>query len=311
MASRLVLRLHRLQKLPILQSCHRPRIATTTAAATATTLARHIPRRCYSDTAPATPPLSSGLSPSFVPELHNPLLKPLRWTPPAQCPGCGAPSQFTSPELPGFYKSKPRVKKPEPARKKGTPRVKKRNPEAVYKEALERAQGNPELLKELGLIGDDPKEAETFVPEIPIPEHMAKKDPLPVCERCHELKFHHAAPSLPAYPTLDTLSSLILSSRHKHNHIYHLVDAADFPLSLRPDLLKHLRRTLPKAITRNLTVSYVITRCDILVPKREQTTSLMTYLKMVIKDTIPEGEKVEDLRANSKLYAISTRLGCQ
>jgi hypothetical protein len=131
----------------------------------------------------------------------------------------------------------------------------------------------------------------------------------PLCKRCKDIMHHSRAPSLPAYPTLKTLSSLLLSSRHKHNHIYHLIDAADFPLSLERGLRNRLYKALPKQITHNLTISYIITRSDILFPQREQISSLMTYFKSVIKDFLPQGEKVEGRDSTTKLHAISSRRG--
>ena len=191
--------------------------------------------------------------------------------------------------------------------------VKAVSEEAIWKEALKRAEGDPELLQQLGITGEHgpvdsssgrqetETETETETGTVALP---------PVCDRCHGLKHSHHAPSLPAYPTLNTLSSLILNSNHVHNHIYHLVDAADFPMSLRTDLRNHLHTTLPRKITRNLTISYVITRCDVLLPKREQVTSLMSYFKSVIRNVLPPGEKVEgSVYSGTRLYAISNRVG--
>ena len=121
------------------------------------------------------------------------------------------------------------------------------------------------------------------------------------------MKHHHDAPSLPAYSTFKALCALLLSSRHRHNHIYHLVDAADFPLSLRPGLLRYLHRVLPRSLSRNLTISYVITRCDILMPKEKQISSYMTYFKSTLKRLIPKEQKLET--PTTKVYAISSRTG--
>jgi len=232
-----------------------------------------------------------------------------RWTPPLLCPGCGAPSQQTDASLPGYYPLKPRAR----VRIKQN-RRQKIEENKLWEEALKRIEGDQNLLKELE-VGDqvqagiqiDKLDAGTPPRSVKVPEHLKKNEPPLICNRCHELIYHHHAPSLPSYPTLNTLSSLLLSSRHKHNHIYHLIDAADFPLSLRPELWKHLYNTLPKSITRNLTISYIITRCDLLMPKREQIASLMTYLKSTLRDFLPEDQKIES--PNAKLYAISTRTG--
>lgn len=202
---------------------------------------------------------------------------------------------------------------------------------AVWREAVIRAGSDPALLKQLGLasnslsqiservVEDGPESFEESFEE-PVEESYdgpkrrhkkaKKSDPPkfdPICNRCHELKHHHQAPPLPAYPTLETLATLLQTSRHKHNHIYHLIDAADFPMTLRPSMQRYLYKNLPKSITRNLTISYVITRCDILSPARESVASLMTYLKSVLKEKLPENQRVES--PYNKIYAISSRSG--
>ncbi|KAF8252304.1 hypothetical protein K440DRAFT_658119 [Wilcoxina mikolae CBS 423.85] len=297
MASRTILRLKRLQQISIPRNYHHHPILLP------------ILRRCYSS-AFATPTGSS--KQSVPPEKVSVPVPGSRWTPPPLCPGCGAPSQQIDASLPGYYSLKPR----------GAARIKQNRQirikeNQLWEEALKRVEGDQNLLKELG-VGNQVQEAEAQIqtdklaagtPRKPVkvPEHLKKNEPTLICNRCHELIYHHHAPSLPAYPTLNTLSSLLLSSRHKHNHIYHLIDAADFPLSLRPELQKHLYKTLPKSITRNLTISYIITRCDLLLPKREQVASLITYLKSTLRDFLPEDQKIESPYA--KLYAISTRTG--
>ena len=176
--------------------------------------------------------------------------------------------------------------------------------DSVWKKALKRVVGNVDLLQQLG-ITDEKLDGSTagrgrtdIGTEVALP---------PVCDRCHHLKHNHRATSLPAYPTLKTFSSLILNSKHTHNHIYHLVDAADFPMSLCTELRNHLYTTLPK---KNLTVSYIITRCDVLMPKREQITSLMSYFKSVIRDVLPPDENIEgSVYSGTRLHAISNRVG--
>ncbi|KAI5855904.1 hypothetical protein BZA05DRAFT_220478 [Tricharina praecox] len=231
---------------------------------------------------------------------------PQKFIPPPQCPGCGAPSQQIDRSLPGWYPEKPEK------RLRTVETIKAVNEDAVWKEALKRAEGNPNLLEQLGITEEDGSEAlENTTSGREGAENGSGTALLPpVCDRCHHLKYNHHGPSLPAYPTLHTLSSLILNSGHEHNHIYHLVDAADFPMSLRTDLRNHLYKTLPKKITRNLTISYLITRCDVLMPQREQITSLMSYFKSVIRDVLPPDEKIEgSVYSGTRLHAISTRVG--
>ncbi|KAL3960103.1 hypothetical protein ACCO45_005220 [Purpureocillium lilacinum] len=62
----------------------------------------------------------------------------------------------------------------------------------------------------------------------------------PVCDRCHNLIHHSTAgdtAKLTMYhPTVESLRETIEESPHKYNHIYHVIDAADFPMSLIPRL---------------------------------------------------------------------------
>lgn len=131
----------------------------------------------------------------------------------------------------------------------------------------------------------------------------------PVCARCHALVHHHYAPPLPSYPTLDTLTNLLLASPHETNHIYHLVDAADLPLSLVPQLRNHLYTRLPREITRGLTLSYVVTRADVLMRTEPQVRSLATWIKKVLKDALPAGEKVEGRNEEDRVHVVSARRG--
>ena len=61
----------------------------------------------------------------------------------------------------------------------------------------------------------------------------------PVCDRCHKLKHHHSGQSI-QHPSIQSIQDTILESPHKYNHIYHVVDAADFPMSLIPGLFLSL-----------------------------------------------------------------------
>ncbi|KAA8909156.1 hypothetical protein FN846DRAFT_889090 [Sphaerosporella brunnea] len=324
MASRLALRLQRLQQLSILRNCHSRSLRCLVHIPNQPALFRP---RYYSDDSTSSVTSST---PSTSPSNHpaQPPV-PLLWIPPEQCPGCGAPCQQVDPELPGYYPIKPPKPKIERKRKKGERRVKKPNPQKQKEreeEALrllqqqqqqqgESAKPAEETLTEEPAVDVDAQDPSadnsswSIAESVPEPSTNRKKESPPLCRRCRDIHYHHDASSLPAYPTLKTLSSLLLSSRHKHNHIYHLIDAADFPLSLYPGLRNYLYKTLPKQITHNLTISYIITRSDVLFPQREQISSLMTYFKSVLKSALPEGEKVEGHDASTKLHVISSRRG--
>ncbi|TGZ85233.1 hypothetical protein EX30DRAFT_392601 [Ascodesmis nigricans] len=276
-----------------------PRLTQSTAASR---LLQVSARRSLSSTAPRP------LPPHAISEFskHQLAVAASKWKPPAFCPGCGAPSQDLDRNLPGYYPEKPRRRLLEQMLRKEQQPRQRTVEEDLWDDAVARLRDDPRVLQQLGVQKDD----EGYV--VRRSYHKKKEDEknalqIPHCNRCHDLLHTHTAPPPPAYPTLDTLVNLLLNSPHKVNHIYHLVDASDFPLTLERNLRNHLHSKLPNRITRHLTVSYVITRCDVLMKKREQVTSLMSYFKSVISEYIPARERVET--PDAPLHAISTRCG--
>ncbi|KAI9844554.1 MAG: hypothetical protein M1837_005513 [Sclerophora amabilis] len=122
----------------------------------------------------------------------------------------------------------------------------------------------------------------------------------PVCDRCHHLLHHHVGVSID-HPSLESIQETIDESPHKYNHIYHVLDAADFPLSLIPDLHRQLAVTPQRSLNRRskagkfyrgkkAELSFIINRSDLLAPKKEQVDSLMPYLIQVLREALgPDG----------------------
>jgi hypothetical protein len=154
----------------------------------------------------------------------------------------------------------------------------------VYEKALSNV--DPKLLGELGIVQDEKEAPDNNEPP-----------PTPVCDRCHNL-LHHRVGSPIYHPTVDAIQQTIAESPHRRNHIYHVVDAADFPLSIVPNLQSSLR--IPKLRTQNrrakhkgwvandriAEVSFIITRADLLAPKKEQVDALMPYVRDVLRDAL-------------------------
>ncbi|KAL8812677.1 MAG: hypothetical protein Q9200_000865, partial [Gallowayella weberi] len=127
--------------------------------------------------------------------------------------------------------------------------------------------------------------------------------PLPSCNRCH-LLLHHSSGSSIVNPTLQTIEQMIRESPHPYNHIYHVLDAADFPLSFIPQLQQRLdlmpqrsqnRRAKTRVFHqgRRAEISFIITRSDLLAPQKEQVNALMPYLVQVLRDALgPSGKDV-------------------
>jgi hypothetical protein len=202
---------------------------------------------------------------------------------PRACPGCGAPSQIYDKREAGFYNVDRNAIR---EYLDWTPnRPKEATVEDdIYAKALKSVK--PELLGELGLQGQN-----TDMPEDNEPPAT------PVCDRCHNL-LHHRVGSPIHHPTVESIQQTISESPHRRNHIYHVVDAADFPLSIVPNLQSSLR--IPKLRTQNrrakhkgwvandriAEVSFIITRADLLAPKKEQVDVLMPYIRDVLRDAL-------------------------
>lgn len=138
----------------------------------------------------------------------------------------------------------------------------------------------------------------------------------PVCNRCHELVHHFRGVSV-THPSMRSLQEIILESPHKYNHIYHILDAADFPLSLIPNLQRRLALSPQRSQNRRAKtsqfyhgratdISFIITRADLLAPRKEQVDSLMPYLVQVLRDAL--GESAANVRLGN-VRCVSAKRG--
>lgn len=156
----------------------------------------------------------------------------------------------------------------------------------AFNNALENMDKN--VLTQLGL-------SEAFVTDTDEPKST------PICDRCHNLIHHHQGVPI-FHPSIRSIEDIIAESPYKHNHVYHVLDAADFPMSLIPNLQNNLN--LPRLRTQNrrsksqryihgriAEVSFIITRSDLLAPKKEQVDSLMPYLRETLRDSLGQSGK--------------------
>ena len=138
----------------------------------------------------------------------------------------------------------------------------------------------------------------------------------PVCNRCHELLYHKSGVGI-EHPTLKSIQNIISESPHKYNHVYHVLDAADFPLSVIPDLQQTLSLTPQRSYNRRARVtkfyqgrradmSFIITRSDLLAPRKEQVDEMMPYLREVLRDAL--GFSNSRMRLGN-LYCVSAKRG--
>ena len=125
--------------------------------------------------------------------------------------------------------------------------------------------------------------------------------PPPVCDRCHNLQHHNQGISI-EHPTMQAIQEMVSESPHRDNHVWHVLDAADFPLSLVPKLQRQLQlapqRTQNRRAKqgqyfrgRKADMSFIITRSDLLAPRKEQVDAMMPYLTDVLREALgPDGE---------------------
>lgn len=119
------------------------------------------------------------------------------------------------------------------------------------------------------------------------------------------------------HPTVESLRETIEESPHKYNHIYHIIDAADFPMSLIPRLhvllgdiplrSRNRRSRSGKYMhDRQIEMSFIITRSDLLGPTKAQVDTIMPYLREVLRDALG---RVGDRVRLGNLSCVSAKRG--
>lgn len=148
------------------------------------------------------------------------------------------------------------------------------------------------------------------------PSFLSNEISVPVCNRCHSLLHHGGGQSI-IHPSLQSIEKIINDSPHSYNHIYHILDAADFPLSLIPRLHQRLDLVPQRSQNRRskshpfnnghrAELSFIITRSDLLAPQKEQVDSLMPYLLQVLRDAL--GSYGKDIRLGN-VRCVSAKRG--
>ncbi|KAL8728760.1 MAG: hypothetical protein Q9166_005192 [cf. Caloplaca sp. 2 TL-2023] len=242
-------------------------------------------------------------SPSALPKL------------PLSCPGCGVLTQgLSTQERAGYYNPDRRSVKAFVARSKqrssSTPATESETFQHVLRQAGDAIQRQLGLEKDLDLatVGQ--------TTEGNIRESPRNEVPLPACNRCHHL-LHHGGGSSIVNPTLQSIYQIISESPYSYNHVYHILDAADFPLSFIPQLHRRLDLTPQRSQNRRANtrvfhqgrraeISFIITRSDLLAPQKEQVDALMPYLVQVLRDAL--GSSGKDVRLGN-VRCVSAKRG--
>ncbi|KAI3319178.1 hypothetical protein HD806DRAFT_510256 [Xylariaceae sp. AK1471] len=224
---------------------------------------------------------------------------------PRQCRGCGALSQTSHSNQPGYFDlTRKAVQKYLGI--DGSSHSSRRE-DKIYEDALK--QFDP---KELEKQGVDVKSLALSIPPVETQPQTPPKKPL--CDRCHYLLHNHTGESI-YHPSIESIRDTLLESPYKYNHVYHVLDAADFPMSLLPkisqfiDLMplrsKNRRSRLGRYYHGQKTeISFIITRADLLAPTKLQVDALFPYLREVLRDAL--GRTGKDIRLGN-LRAVSAK----
>ncbi|KAK8107663.1 uncharacterized protein PG998_009676 [Apiospora kogelbergensis] len=264
------------------------------------------PRRCLQTQ--AAEPTDSALAEPL--EASEPDPVPTRSLP-VQCTGCGALSQTFASDQPGYYDVGRKAVRwylgLEKSRSKRA--IKDREEEGVYQDVLQRF--DEAEIEKLGLDVEDIAPTLAAQPEVEPQERPLK---VPLCDRCHNLMHHQTGNSI-FHPTMDSIRDTLAESPYKYNHVYHVLDAADFPMSILPqihqllDLMplrtKNRRAKNGKFFHNQKTeMSFIITRSDLLGPTKPQVDRLVPYLREVLRDAL--GRAGRELRLGN-IRCVSAR----
>ncbi|KAI0198765.1 hypothetical protein F4808DRAFT_251358 [Astrocystis sublimbata] len=254
---------------------------------------------------PADSPAPAPTLPPTLPPTRPAVLAAPTKSLPAQCRGCGALSQTYHPQQPGYFDLGRKAVQKYLGIDASSHRP--RLEDQVYENALR--QLDPGALAAQGV--DVQALTMGLLPAEGRPSSAPKK---PLCDRCHYLIHNHTGESI-YHPTLDSIHDTLLESPYKYNHVYHVLDAADFPMSLLPKISTLLdtmplrsrnRRSRAGRFYRGqkTEISFVVTRADLLAPTKPQVDTLFPYLREVLRDAL--GRTGRDMRLGN-LRAVSAK----
>lgn len=221
---------------------------------------------------------------------------------PLSCPGCGAFTQSVDPSEAGFYTPTRSAVKKYLNPQDQAPAAKE---DEIFHSVIQKL--SPELRTQLGLDPD---------PAGHQGQNAASKPSVPVCDRCHNLIHYRVGQSI-HHPSMQSIEDTIAESPYKRNRVYHVLDAADFPMSLIPKLENHL--ALARLRTQNrrskshkyvagkeADMSFIITRSDLLAPKKEMVDAMTPTLREILRDSL--GSTRKNIRLGS-VRCVSAKRG--
>ena len=233
---------------------------------------------------------------------------------PTQCPGCGAFTKTVNPGAAGFYSATRHSVRAFANRHRHEVTEQSHKELNHLKEHFLTA--DHELLN--SFASDTGQESYHHLTDdaLKTAQENSRAAAAPVCNRCHDLLHHNRGVSI-AHPTLEAVQDTIAETPHRYNHIYHILDAADFPLSLIPALQRRLSLAPQRTINRRsqkvryiqgrkADMSFIVTRSDLLAPKKEQVDQLMPYLVQVLRDAL--GQMHQEMRLGN-VRCVSAKRG--
>ncbi|KAL4920287.1 hypothetical protein BDW62DRAFT_177116 [Aspergillus aurantiobrunneus] len=237
-------------------------------------------------------------------------LGPARATLPTCCPGCGAYAQTIEPNEPGYYgKTRKQTRKHlSEAQTQSSDESARQEVAAAVNQVFEGTEIAPKPAR--GILLENAADT--------IGHYLEKsKFPVQVCDRCHDLLHHNKAAPIIS-PTIHSVGAYLDESPHKANRIYHVIDAADFPMSLVDGIYKELSIQQQRSRNRRSptekyksgrklpTISFVITRSDLLAPTKELVDSKMEYVRSILREKL--NVSAEEFRMGN-VHMISAHRG--
>ncbi|KAL2811086.1 telomere stability and silencing-domain-containing protein [Aspergillus granulosus] len=209
---------------------------------------------------------------------------------PLCCPGCGAYSQTVEPDEPGYYsKTRKQTRQAQDEAEK--------EEQSGHGEAL--AMIN-EVLEKTGSTTPKPGRAGALLRNATetVGKYLEKsQQPVQICDRCHDLRHHNKGVTVIS-PTIHSIRAYLDESPHRDNRIYHIIDAADFPMSVVDGIYEELSIQEQRSHNRRATIykykhgkklptiSFIITRSDLLAPTKELADSKMEYIRSVLREKL-------------------------
>lgn len=120
-----------------------------------------------------------------------------------------------------------------------------------------------------------------------------------LCNRCRSLLHYQNTTVQGPDATFAQAAEVIAKSPFKRIHVYHIIDAADFPMSVLPNARKAILaglNDLKDGKKKDVSLSFVITRADLLMPTEQKVTSLMTYIRRVLSSYLDDADKEKTLK---------------